>query len=142
MLQRRGQAGGVVLYIWPHLDGQLSSSSVSELDLLLETCSQPETHISGINFALRKFELVSRDQKFLRKRRVPVSAPHNVKRDDSSVCLTTAPWHLPKRILHRVRDVASTFSLQYPVLSLRPYSSCLCLLPRLHVTSSLLPLLQ
>jgi hypothetical protein len=41
----------------------------------------------------------------------------------------------PKRVLHRVRASAFSFNLQYSLVSLRPSSSCLHLLPRLYVTS-------
>ena len=47
----------------------------------------------------------------------------------------TGPKPLPKRFLHIVRSRASSFNLQYPLLSLRSSSSFLCLLPRLLVTS-------
>ena len=53
-----------------------------------------------------------------------------------AVCLKTGPQPLPKRLLHRVRSNASSFSLQYP-FSLRSFNSCLCLFPRLPVTSIL-----
>jgi hypothetical protein len=53
---------------------------------------------------------------------------HNV------VCLTTSPWPLPKRVLHRVRSSASSFDVQYLLFSLSSYHRCLRLLPRLPVT--------
>jgi hypothetical protein len=43
----------------------------------------------------------------------------------------------PKKVLHRVRSSASSLSLQYPLLSLRSFSSCLRILTRLPVTSTL-----
>jgi hypothetical protein len=51
------------------------------------------------------------------------------------VCLTTVPQPLPNRILHRVRSSASSFNLQYPLLSLLLSSKCIRLLLRLPVTS-------
>ena len=51
------------------------------------------------------------------------------------VCLTTGPKPLPKRALHTVRSIASSFKWEYPLLSLRSCSSFLCLFPRLPVTS-------
>ena len=39
--------------------------------------------------------------------------------------------------LQRVRSFASSFNLQYPPISLRTFSSCLRLLPRLPATSTL-----
>ena len=51
------------------------------------------------------------------------------------LCLTTGPKPLPKRALHIVRSRASSFKWQYPLLSLRPSSSFLRLLPHLPVTS-------
>ena len=51
------------------------------------------------------------------------------------LCLTTAPRRLPKRVLSRVRANASSLNFQYPVVSLRPYSSCFRLLRRLSVPS-------
>jgi hypothetical protein len=51
----------------------------------------------------------------------------------SVVCLTTGPWILLKRVLHRVRSSASSFNFQYLLFSLRSSSSCLRLLPRLPV---------
>ena len=42
---------------------------------------------------------------------------------------------LPKRALHIVRSRASSFKWEYPLLSLRPSSSFLRLLPRLPVSS-------
>ena len=53
----------------------------------------------------------------------------------SVICQTTGPKPLPKRFLHVVRSRASSFNWQYPLLSLRPSSSFLRLLPRLLVTS-------
>ena len=55
----------------------------------------------------------------------------------SVICQTTGPKPLPTRTLHIqvVRCRASSFNWQYPVLSLRPSSSFLRLLPRLLVTS-------
>ena len=53
----------------------------------------------------------------------------------SVICQTTGPKPLPKRFLHIVRSRASSFNWQYPLLSLRPSSSFLRLLPRLLVTS-------
>jgi len=41
----------------------------------------------------------------------------------SAVCLTTGPWSLPKRVLHRVQSNASSFIVQYPLFSLRSPSS-------------------
>jgi hypothetical protein len=51
------------------------------------------------------------------------------------VCLMTGPKPLPKRALHLVRSIASSFKWEYPYLSLRSSSSFLRLLPRLSVTS-------
>jgi hypothetical protein len=53
----------------------------------------------------------------------------------SAVCLTTGPKPLPKRALYIVRSIGSYFRSQYPLVSLRPFSSFLRLLPRLPVTS-------
>ena len=53
----------------------------------------------------------------------------------SVFCLTTGPNPPPKRILHIVRSRASSFKWEYPLLSLRPSSSFLRLLPRLLITS-------
>ena len=53
----------------------------------------------------------------------------------SAVRLTTGPKPLPKPALHIVRYRASSFKWEYPLLSLRSYSSFLCLLPRLLATS-------
>ena len=50
-------------------------------------------------------------------------------------CLTTGPKPPLKRFLHIVRSRASSFKWQYPLLSLRSYSSFLRLLPPLLVTS-------
>ena len=52
----------------------------------------------------------------------------------STVCLTTGPQLLPKRVVHRMRSSSSSFNLQYPPVSLRSSSSCLRLLSRLPVT--------
>ena len=51
------------------------------------------------------------------------------------VCLTTGPKPLPKRALYIMRSRASSFKLEYPLLSLRSSSSFLRLLPRLLFTS-------
>ena len=53
----------------------------------------------------------------------------------SVFCLTTGPKPPPKRCLHIVRSRASSFKLQYHLLSLRSSSSFLRLLPRLLATS-------
>ena len=50
-------------------------------------------------------------------------------------CLTIGPKPLPNRALHIVRSRASSFSCEYPVLSLRSSNSSLRPLPRLPVTS-------
>jgi hypothetical protein len=42
-----------------------------------------------------------------------------------AVCLTTGPTHLPKRALQTVRSRASSFSSEYPLLSLRSSSNFL-----------------
>jgi len=52
----------------------------------------------------------------------------------SVVCLTRAPQPFPQRVLHRVRSSASSFNVQYPLLSLRSSNSCLRLLTRLPLT--------
>jgi len=52
------------------------------------------------------------------------------------VCLTTGPKPLPKRAVHIVRDRASSFKWEYPLLSLKSSSSFLRLLPLLPVTST------
>ena len=54
----------------------------------------------------------------------------------SGLCLTTDPQPLAKPVLHKMRSTASSFSLQYPLVSLRSSSSCLRLVPRLLVTIS------
>ena len=53
----------------------------------------------------------------------------------SVFCLTTGPTSPPKRFLHIVRNRASSFKWEYPLLSLRSSSSFLRLLPRLLFTS-------
>jgi len=55
----------------------------------------------------------------------------------SAVCLTTGSQPLPKPVLHTLRSSASSFNLQYPFFSLRSFTRCLILLPRLPVTSIL-----
>ena len=59
--------------------------------------------------------------------------PHILRRKGvlihSSICLTTGPTPLPKRFLQLVRSNASSFKLEYPLLSLRSSSSFLRLLP-------------
>jgi len=51
------------------------------------------------------------------------------------VCLTTGPKPYPKRALHIVRSRASSFTWEYPLLSLRSSNSFIRLLPCLPVTS-------
>jgi hypothetical protein len=53
----------------------------------------------------------------------------------SVICHTTGPQPLPKRFFHLMRSRASSFKLEYPLLSPTSSSNCLCLLPRLLVTS-------
>jgi hypothetical protein len=53
----------------------------------------------------------------------------------SAVCFTTGPQLLSKRVLHRERSSASSFSFHYTLVSLRSFSICLHLIPRLPVTS-------
>ena len=54
----------------------------------------------------------------------------------SVICHTTGPQPLPKRFLHLMRSRASSFKLEYPLLSPRSSSNFLRLLPRLLVTSN------
>jgi hypothetical protein len=56
---------------------------------------------------------------------------------NSVVCLTAGPKPLPKRVLHRVQAGASSFSFQHPLVSWTSSRSCVHLLPRLSVISSL-----
>ena len=53
----------------------------------------------------------------------------------SVICQTTGAKPIAKRFLHILRSRASSFNSQYPLLSLRSSSNCLCLLPCLLVTS-------
>ena len=48
---------------------------------------------------------------------------------------TTGQWPFTTRFLHRVRSSASSLDFRYPLLSFRPSSSSLLLLPRLPVNS-------
>ena len=50
------------------------------------------------------------------------------------VCLTRFPSAPPKQVFHTVRSTAFSSKLHYLLVSLRPSSSCLLLLPRLPVT--------
>jgi hypothetical protein len=62
--------------------------------------------------------------------------PPNMQFIHSSViCQTRGPQPLPKRFLHLMRSRASSFKLEYPLLSPRSSSNFLRLLPRLRVTS-------
>ena len=54
------------------------------------------------------------------------------------VCLTTDRQPLPKQVTHGLRSVASSFSFQYTLFSIRTSSICLRLLPR-HPVISILP---
>ena len=45
------------------------------------------------------------------------------------------PYSLPKRDLHRQRTWVTSFSFQYPSVFKRPYSSYLCVHPRLPIGS-------
>ena len=52
----------------------------------------------------------------------------------SAVCLTTGTWMtLRKPVLHRERTTASCFDIHHLLVSLRSFSSCLHLLPSLHL---------
>jgi hypothetical protein len=74
-------------------------------------------------------------------------APHEVHKDMQKallitpfvfhlvVCLRRCPKPLPKWSLHIVQSRASSFRLEYPLLSVRSSSSFLCLLLHLPVTS-------
>jgi len=53
------------------------------------------------------------------------------------VRLTTGPYPRPKQVLQEVRSSSSSFNFQFPLVSLRPSSSCLRFVPRLPVTSIL-----
>ena len=55
----------------------------------------------------------------------------------SAVCCTAGPQPFPKPVLHTVRSSVSSFSFHHTVISLRSSSSCIRLLPRVHVTSTL-----
>ena len=56
----------------------------------------------------------------------------------SAFCLTTGPQTRPKPVLRTMRSRASSFKFQFPLLSFRSSSRCLCLLLRLPHTSILL----
>jgi hypothetical protein len=56
----------------------------------------------------------------------------------SLVCRTIYPYPYPKRVRRRLRSTGSSFSLQYPLLSVRSPGSCFWLLRLLLVTSILL----
>jgi hypothetical protein len=53
----------------------------------------------------------------------------------SVICQATGPKPLPKRFLHLMRSRASSFKLEYPLLSPGSSSNFLRLLPRLLFTS-------
>jgi hypothetical protein len=55
------------------------------------------------------------------------------------VSVTTGQYPLLKRVLHPVRSSASHFNLQYPLFSLRSFSSCLRLLRRRRPVTSIFP---
>jgi hypothetical protein len=55
----------------------------------------------------------------------------------SSAYLAACPQPLLRPVLYTVRSRASSFNFQYPLISLRSSSSCLRLLPRLLITSTL-----
>jgi hypothetical protein len=57
----------------------------------------------------------------------------NYVSSSSVICHTTGPQPLPKRFLHLMRSRASSFKLQYPLLSPRSSSNFLRLLPHLLV---------
>jgi hypothetical protein len=59
----------------------------------------------------------------------------NITRHYHLVCLTTRLQPLPQRVLQRVRSSASSFNLQYLLVSLRSSSSCLHFLSLLPVPS-------
>jgi hypothetical protein len=68
---------------------------------------------------------------------LPVNTQHSCTFDSDTihhrvVCRTTGPHPLPKGVL-----VLPLFSFQFPLVSLRSSSSCLPLLPRILVLSSL-----
>jgi len=75
----------------------------------------------------------SRSNKQVLMKHFDVPGSHSIIH--SVFCLTTGPKHPPKRFLHIVRSRASSFKLEYPLLSLRSSSSFLRFLPRLLVTS-------
>ena len=60
---------------------------------------------------------------------------HMSSSSSSVICQTTGPKPLAKRFLHTVRSRASSFNSQYSLLSLRPSSNFLRLLPCILVTS-------
>ena len=55
----------------------------------------------------------------------------------STVCLTTGPQPLPKRVLHIVPSSAFSFHFHYHLVSLKLSSSCLRIFPRIPATSAL-----
>ena len=60
----------------------------------------------------------------------------------SFYCLTTSPYPLPQRVLHRERSSASSFEFQYPFFSLRSSSAVLLLLslpPNTFILPSIFP---
>ena len=63
---------------------------------------------------------------------------HSFVRLFCTLSFTTGQWPLPKRVLQSVRSILPSYSLQYPLVSVRPSNSCLHLLRRLPVASILL----
>ena len=63
---------------------------------------------------------------------------NEVKNSFVPVCPTVVPLSLPKPVLHRQRISYFSFNFQNPLVSLRSSSSCLRLIPRVHIASNLL----
>jgi hypothetical protein len=107
--------------------------TVSSLLTWTESYCLPSTFAATLHI-LRPSPLSTTEDTPCRSDRTNLTQSSQVS-SSSVICQTAGPQPLPKRFLHLMRSRASSFKLEYPLLSPRSHSSFLRLLPRRLVNS-------
>ena len=99
-------------------------------------CYKSIIHRPGIEHEIWGRRVKARPLTRPRKKNRPRKYHHH-HHHHSVMCLTTDSQPLPKRVLHTLRSSASYSNFQYPLVSLNSSSSCLPLLHRFTVPSTI-----